>query len=242
MSKIAITAGWDDVPHLGEAEKQALLLSYPPHMRDARTRGVPRMGAGAIYPVPESEFVCTPLPLQPHWPRVGGLDVGWNVTAALWGALDRDTQQVYIYAEHYRGKAEVAIHASAIRARGSWVPMAIDPAARGRSQADGRALYDQYEAEGLNLLLADNALESGIYRVWSMLSEGRIKIFSTCSNLLAEMRIYRRDERGNIVKSANHACDALRYLSGALGDAVLEPHKEIGKRWCDWRPPRHFYG
>jgi Terminase RNaseH-like domain len=240
--KIAIMAGWDDVPHLDEDTKKTLLLGYPPHMRDARTKGIPRMGAGAIYPVSEDDYKISPIALQPHWPRVGGLDVGWNTTACLWAALDRDSQQVYIYAEHYRGKAEVAVHASAIAARGAWIPLAIDPASRGRSQHDGRSVIEQYEAHGLNIHIADNAREAGIFRVWTMLSEGRLKIFSTCANLLAEMRIYRRDERGNIVKSHDHAVDALRYLCGSLDEAITEPNVEAGKRWCDWSPPPIWAG
>lgn len=242
MAKIAIAAGWQDVPHLDEEAKKTLLASYPPHMRDARTRGIPRLGAGAIYPVPETDYVVSPIELPAHWPRVAALDVGWNITAALWAALDRESQSVYIYAEHYKGKAEIAIHASAIKAKGDWIPIAIDPAARGRSQNDGRQVLEQYEEHGLDIHLADNAREAGIFRVWTMLSEGRLKIFSSCPNLLAELRIYRRDEKGNIVKSNDHAVDALRYLCGSLDRAITEPAKQQGKRWCDWSPPAFFYG
>ncbi len=62
------------------------------------------------------------------------------------------------------------------------------------------------------LSAADNAVEAGIYKVWSRLSTGRIKVFKTCQNFFAEYRIYRRDEKGRIVKSNDHLMDAMRYL------------------------------
>jgi hypothetical protein len=36
-------------------------------------------------------------------------------------------------------------------------------------------------------------------------------VFRTCQNLISELRLYRRDERGKVVKERDHACDAERY-------------------------------
>src|SRR6201986_4312528 len=118
MTKTVITATWDDVPHLTAAQKADQLASYPPYQRDARSKGIPQLGSGAIYPVPESEIVVDPFELPLDLPRGYGLDVGWNRTAAVWGAHDRDTDAVYLWSEHYRGQAEPSVHAAAIRARG----------------------------------------------------------------------------------------------------------------------------
>ena len=68
-SRTVIQAGWDDVPHLDEGEKQALLANTPPFQRDARTKGLPQSGAGAIYYLPESELVEPPFEIPPTWPR-----------------------------------------------------------------------------------------------------------------------------------------------------------------------------
>lgn len=212
MSRQVVTATWDHAPHLGAKQKAELTASIPPHQRDARSKGVPALGAGAIYPVPESDILCTPFDIPEHWPRAYGLDVGWNRTAAIWGALDRESDVIYLYAEHYRGQAEPSIHADAIRARGAWIPGAIDPAARGRAQADGRALLSAYLDLGLQLTPADNAVEAGLHAVWQRLSSGRLKVFRSCQNWLGEYRLYRRDEAGRVVKQRDHLMDATRYL------------------------------
>src|SRR5690348_7287717 len=100
----------------------------PPHERDARAKGIPILGSGAIYPVNPDVYECEPIEIPPYWPRAYGMDVGWKRTAAIWGAWDRESDTVYAYSEHYMGQAEPSVHADAIKARGEWIPGAMDPA------------------------------------------------------------------------------------------------------------------
>ena len=205
MSRWVGTCTWDDVPHLSAEQKADLLRDLPPYQRDARSKGVPQLGSGAIYPVPESDIVCAPFDIPTFWPRAYALDVGWNRTAAIWGAL-------YLYSEHYRGQAEPAVHAEAIRARGAWMNGTIDPASRGRGQKDGQQLFQNYIDLGLTLVPAKNGVEAGIMEVLDRMSSGRLKVFGTLQSWLAEYRIYRRDDHGKIVKKNDHLMDATRYL------------------------------
>lgn len=220
--KAVVSATWDDVPHLSEQAKKDLWDSIPPFQRDARSKGLPQLGAGAIWPMPESAYVVDPFELPKHWPRAYGLDVGWNRTAAIFGATDREADTDYIYSEHYMGSEEPAVHASAIKARGN-IPGAIDPASRGRNQTDGRQLIQLYREQGLELTEAKNAVEAGLFEVWERFTTGRLKIFRSCQHLLSEIRLYRRDERGKVVKENDHACDALRYFETTARDIGRAP-------------------
>jgi hypothetical protein len=222
-SKHVTMMSWEDTPHLDAAAKAELVSSYPPHMRDARTKGIPQLGSGAIYPTPESEITVDPFPVPVYWPKAYGMDVGWNRTAAICCAIDREADIIYLVSEYYQGHAEPSIHAQAIRARaGDWMPGVVDPASRGRSQIDGAQLLVMYRELGLNLAPADNTVEAGLYEVWQRLSTGRLKVFKTLQNWLGEYRIYRRDEKGRVVKEGDHLMDATRYLimSGIAGAAV----------------------
>jgi hypothetical protein len=225
--RLIVTATWDDnAPHLDPAVKTALLASIPSFQIDARTRGVPQLGAGVIYPIPESELLIDAFPIPKHWPIGYGLDVGWNFTAACWHTFDPDedplARTVYLIDCYKRSEADPTIHAAAIRARGTWIPGRIDPAARGRSQADGIKLLHTYRKEiyghddlsvGVQMLgLANNGVETGIYDVWMLMNQGRYKVFKRrCADWVAEWRLYRRDERGQIIKKNDHAMDAERY-------------------------------
>jgi phage terminase large subunit-like protein len=210
--KYVIMASWDDVPHLSKEAKEELLASIPPYQRDARSRGIPQLGAGVVYPIPESEYLVDPFTIPNNWRRAYGMDVGWNRTAAIWAAEDPNTGVWYLYSEHYKGEAEPSIHAQAIHSRGKWIIGAIDTAARGRNQTDGENLQQMYQDLGLQLVGADKSVETGLYTCWQLLSEGRIKVFKTLGNFMNEIRIYRRDEKGKIVKTNDHLMDAFRYL------------------------------
>jgi hypothetical protein len=209
-----IMAGWDDVPHLGEKEKKEILDSTPDFLKESRSKGIPGLGAGAVYPIPEEEIVITPMPLRPEWRRFYGMDVGWNATAVVFCAHDRDRDIIYLYDAYKRGQGEPIVHASAIKKRypaGIPITGLIDPASRGRAQADGKQLIKLYRSEGLKLIAADNSRESGLDEVRDRLVTGRLKIFRGLGDVLDEYRIYRRDDKGRIVKEADHYMDALRY-------------------------------
>jgi phage terminase large subunit-like protein len=222
-----IQAGWDDVPHIDEEEKRALIATSPPYQLEARTKGTPSLGVGAIYPIAESEITCDLFPIPDTWPRSFGLDVGWNKTACVWGAKDPASGVIYLYSEHYQGQGEPASHAEAIKGRGKWIPGVIDPACLGSNQIDGRTLMQMYCQLGLDLQPAINAVEAGIQDVWELLVGGRLKIFKTLTNWLQEFRGYHRDDKGNgkIVKREDHLMDATRYLVKSGRDRMTGPPK-----------------
>lgn len=212
MSKFVVHCTWEEVPHLSEEQKADLLASIPPYQRDARSKGIPQLGSGAIYPLPESDIVVPDFELPEHYVRAYGMDVGWRHNAGVWGARDLETGVTYLYSCHKRGQAEPAVVAQGIRARGEWIPGVIDPSARGRSKKDGHRLIEQYRDLGLYLQIADSSVEAGIVKTWQLLSAGQIKVFKSLLPWFEEFRLYRRDDKGAIVKENDHLMDATRYL------------------------------
>ncbi len=225
LSKYVVRATWDDAPHLDEEAKKILLDSIPPFQRDARTKGVPQLGSGAIFPVPETEIVVPPFEIPKHWPRGYGFDVGRN-TAAVWIAHDRESQTLYAYADWYQVEGQPSAHSTSIQGRGKWIRGAIDTAARGRSQSDGQNLFQIYKDLGLHIQNADKAVESGLLEMLELFTQGRLKVFSTCTGLLEELRLYRRDEKGQIVKKNDHRMDAFRYAVFTR-DKILKTEAEV---------------
>lgn len=228
MSKYVVRATWDDAPHLDEETKKILLDSIPPYQRDARTKGIPQLGSGAIFPVSETDYVVEPFEIPKHWTKGYGFDVGRN-TAAVWLCHDRDSNVLYAYSEYFQVEGQPSTHTSSINSRGKWIKGAIDTAARGRSQSDGENLFDIYTNQGLAIVNADKAVESGLLEMLELFTQGRLKIFSTCTKLIQELRLYRRDEKGNIVKKNDHLCDAFRY-GVFTRDKILQTEAEYNAR------------
>lgn len=211
MSRFLIQLDWDDAPHLSEEAKKELLASIPEYQRDARSKGIPQLGSGAIYPIPQADIEIADFIIPEHWEQWYGMDVGWNCTSAAFFAKNPETDERFLTSIYKMGKEKPVVHASAIKARGAWLKGAIDPASRGRNQEDGRVLLQSYLDEGLKLTCANNAVESGIYKVWQLLATGQLKVFKSCVAWFEEFRIYRRDEKGKVVKEKDHAMDATRY-------------------------------
>lgn len=226
-SKAVILAGWDDAPWLDEDTKIRLLAMRPPHLRQASSTGIPGTAGGNIYPIPLDDILIDDFPIPKHYKFINGMDVGWNNTAASFGAVDPDTDTIYIYAEYLRGQVEPPIHAQAIKTKSIWseCPIAIDPASKGKGQADGKQLLKLYRDHGLRVNVADNAVESGIYNVWEALSTGKLKIFKTCKQFQREYVTYHRDEKGRIVKDNDHILDSVRYLCSTVHLARQQPIK-----------------
>lgn len=239
MSKYVVMCGWDEVPHLSSEQKRDMLASIPPFQRDARSKGIPQLGAGAIYPVPETEIVVDDFVIPSDWPRAYGIDVGWNFTA--WAKWTRNPASGIFYLYEARKVSNMRpsevvrlLEASDGRIRG-----AIDPAARGRGQSDGEQLLQQYRDLGADVVTANNAVEAGIYEVWQRLVSGRVKLLKLAAReLLSEYRVYRRDEKGKVVKVNDHLMDAMRYgvmtfmVDGALmTQPVRQMTREEASMW-----------
>jgi phage terminase large subunit-like protein len=246
--RYACQIGWDQTPHLSEKEKKELIRGMSRHEVEARTLGHPSLGSGAIYEYSESSLVCEPLEHIPlFWQRFFALDVSWKATAALFFARDPDSGMVYVIDEYMGSQLEPFEHAVAIKLRADtghgrcWG--AIDPAARGRSQVDGRRLLDEFQQHGLKLRPALNQVEAGLYAVQCLIETKQLQIYSKCKGLLGELRLYQRDDRGKPKKVNDHFADCLRY--GVMTETVhmrVRPsnhrpkNKSSGYSWAGGNP------
>ena len=206
-SRYLVTANWNDVPHLTQKMKDELLESTPKHMRDARSKGIPTMGSGLIFPVDESAIECAPFAIPSHWAQINGLDFGWDhPMAAANLAWDRDADCVYVTKEYRKSETLNALNAVAVKAWGDWIPCAWPHDGLQHDKGSGEETAEQYRKHGLNMLPekatwpdGGNGVEAGIQDMLERMETGRWKVFSTCTMWLEERGMYHRKD-GKIVK------------------------------------------
>lgn len=244
MSKYVDMIGWDDAPHLcppniSPEELDELEADMQPHQRDARRKGKPSLGAGAIYPIAEELLFIDPIPIPDHWERAWSIDPGWRTTAALVGAYDPDAERYYLTEEYYGHEDLPVVHSHGIKAMLPWASLegAIDPSGDNvGNQKDGAKMKAEYEDLGLRLVKANNAVHAGLRHVLILKQTGRLKVFNTLTYYRTEHRLYRRDEKGKIAvdePKKDHLMDCERYLLNTSGLFRPKPIERAS------RPRRH---
>ena len=154
--------------------------------------------------------------------HIGAIDpANTGTTAALFAVVDTDGV-LNITGEYYEQNKRVSEISSAIKSQSQrWY---IDPAVKGMiTHKEGKdySLYDEFCDNGITSLFAEHNVDGGINRVAEYFKADKIRIFSTCKNLIYELERYHwseeRETVGGILKpkpfkSLDHACDCLRYL------------------------------
>jgi phage terminase large subunit-like protein len=238
-----------DAEHFTLEERLRVIESYPEHERAARADGVPFMGSGQVYPVAESAIRVEPFEIPKHWARIAGIDFGWeHPTALCWLAHDRENDCVYITDVYSVSKTIPAIHASAIRRHGEWIPIAWPRDGLSSEKGTGRSVASLYQDEGVNMLGVHAAfedggvsLEAGVMEVLERMRTGRLKVFSTATSWFSEFRAYHRKE-GLIVPLYNDVLDAMRYAVMMLRFAEVKPeHRPRENRRFNQAPSSLVY-
>lgn len=239
--RVVTTMTIDDAEHYTPEERARIIASYPPHEREARTKGIPSLGSGLIFPVVEDEIIVEPVTIPAIWPQIGGMDFGYDHPfGAARLAWDRDNDVVYVTANYRKREATPVIHAAAIKPWGDWIPWAWPHDGLQHDKGSGDQLARLYGDQGLNMLPeraewedGGNGVEAGIAEMLDRMLTGRWKVFSTCTEWLEERRLYHRKD-GKIVKERDDVLSASRYALMMLRYAETAPKKYVSTRKMNW--------
>jgi phage terminase large subunit-like protein len=208
----------EDAEHYTPEQRASIIATYQPFERDARTKGIPQLGSGRVFPIDEDEISCEAFPIPNHWPQLGGLDFGWDhPSAGVRCAWDRDADTLYVIATH-RAKAQTpALFAPSVLPWGHWLPWAWPHDGLQHDKGSGEQLAAQYKAQGLAMLPTralfedgTNGLEAGIMEMLERMQTGRLQVFSHLRDWFEEFNLYHRKD-GLIVKAHDDLLAATRY-------------------------------
>lgn len=225
----------DDAEHYSPEKRAQIIASYPEHERAARTRGVPTMGSGLIFPVDEEIIKCDPIEIPAHWKRIGAMDFGWDHPfAAVDLAWDPDTDTIYVCKAHRISQQTPVFHAAALKSWNGpgeqWLPWAWPRDGRRETlEGAGIALATQYSGQGLKMLdqhaqFEDGSVsvEAGLMEMLDRMNTGRLKVFRHLNDWFEEFRLYHR-KKGLVVKERDDLMAATRYGIMMLREAKTKP-------------------
>ena len=210
---------WDDAPHLDSDTKEQLLAAIPEYQRDMRSRGIPVLGEGMVFPIAEEAIRCDPFEIPPHYKKLAAIDFGiTHPTCVAWTAYNPDNDTIYVY-DVYKKDGEVpAVHASAIKGRGKTIPMIYPHDGDSTEKGSGRTLAEMYMENGVLMIGkftnpdGTNYVEPGLMELLERMRTGRLKVFGNLNLWFEEFRRYHR-KKGKIHKEFDDLMDATRYAA-----------------------------
>ena len=220
----------DDAGHYSAEDRARIIAAYPPHEREARTKGIPSLGSGRIFPIEEAAISIDPIPISKHWPQIGGMDFGYDHPfGAVRMAWDRDNDCIYVTAVYREREATPIIHAAALKSWGEWLPWVWPHDGLQHDKGSGDQLALLYKGQGLKMWPeratfedATNGVEAGIADMLQRMQTGRWKVFSNCREWFEEFRLYHRKD-GKIVKERDDVLCASRYALMMKRVAITKP-------------------
>lgn len=238
-----VGATWEDSPHLNREERERLACSYSDHQLDARTKGVPMLGEGAIFTVPEEEIVIPKFDIPYHYALIKGIDFGIDHPAAVAElAWNRDRDIIYLTNCWKKQGIDSSTHVEMINKNNPWVPVAWPHDGTNKEKSSGVRLKDHYKKARMLSLSAryrnDKAgsqpVEPIIMEMQDRISDGRFKVFSHCYGFLQEYRNYHRKNglpvktNDDILKAVFYAVMMRRYAATSMTDqAPYQPPRPL---------------
>jgi len=232
---IVVNMTIDDAEHIPAEEREKIIARYPAHEREARTKGVPAMGSGRIFPVTEATISVPRFKVPDHWYRIGGLDFGWNhPSAGIELCVDRDHDRYFVTRAFRQREATPIMFAAALRSWDTfaWLPWAWPHDGLQHDKGSGAQLAELYKAQGLNMLAeratftdGTNGVEAGVQDILDLMLSGRFFVCDDLSEWFEEFRFYHRAD-GKIVKMNDDLMSATRYAFMMQRFAETSPREQ----------------
>jgi len=212
---------WDDAPHLSEEVKEQLLGAIPEYQRDMRSKGIPILGSGVIFPVSDEDIKVEPFECPDHFFVLDGMDFGWDHPQAhiqLW--LDMDEGITYLVHAWRKSERDAGQAWTAVKAWAKDVPSAWPHDGLQHEKGGGEQLRNDYKTAGFDMIETHAthveggiSVESGLWQMLQDMRDGKFKVFSTCREFFEEKLLYHRDDRGRVVKEKDDVICAARYAN-----------------------------
>ena len=210
----------EDALHIDPDERQKIIAAFPAHEREARSKGIPTLGSGRIFPIDEEllKYDAGKQLFPDHFVQIGGIDFGWDhPNAAVKLIWDRDADIVYIDKAHKQREVTPVIFAAAIKPWGQELLWMWPHDGFQHDKGSGKALKQQYQEQGLNMHHEQvkfedggNGVEAGLMEMLDRMQTGRLKVASHLIDWFDEFRLYHRKD-GKVVKEYDDLLSATRY-------------------------------
>ena len=198
-----------------------------------------------------SVHVIEPFVIPEHWKKYRAIDYGLDCLACVWVAVD-ELNNYYVYREYGEPDKIISDGAKDIieLSNGEYIQYTVAPSdIWARSQETAKSKADIFRENGLPLIKGNNNRETGWLALKDLLKvhnvdegkrESRLKIFSSCVQLIEYLPSLQRDAKKPTdcmtePHNITHLPDALRYFAVqyVYPSAPAKPEKTDIDRYKD---------
>jgi phage terminase large subunit-like protein len=236
-----VRVAWDDLPEYDpwgepfflQKDRDQLLRDYMPHERDARTRGIPVMGMGAVFPLLDWPLYDSPdydFDTMPWLERVISLDLGLINDKTVISFMLRDPREEIIWLHRQiivggRTEALPEMYLPFLMAPNCFgTPIALPPDAGrpGVYTLTSESVREVFENSGLNVIRnpifnppdaqgkTTNNKAFGINLMRQLMEQRKFMVNRSCIEFISECGSYFVDERGKY-SDPDDTIDSARY-------------------------------
>ena len=225
-----ITSTWDDCPHLTPEKRRIILSNIPAHERNMRSKGIPMIGEGLVYPIPDEMIACDMFEIPDYFKRICGMDFGsWNhPTATADLAWDEENDIIYVIDVYKEQERKPALHAATrLGGKKRYIPIAWPhDGQRTGDRKTGISIAQEYKdiykinmmytwatnppADGQKDGEGGNSVNAGLLSIYNRMEEGRFKVFSHLTKWFKEKSTYHTKD-GKVVRFEEDIMSATRY-------------------------------
>lgn len=229
------TATWWDCPHLSEEQINQLLASCPEYQREMRSKGIPVIGTGAIFPFKDEDVMCEDFIPHDYWHVIAGLDFSGVVddSVVAYTAYDPSSDCYYLYHidvfDEIEDKNPETMAKSILGGPTPHIP-AVSPHDGGVNSINPSSKAKIMKGLGVNILSKqfhngtalslqtkdanNNDREPGLEFMRQLVREGRFKVCRSCHQFFKEKAgLFYAPKNGGGIKTVgkDDVIDATRY-------------------------------
>lgn len=188
-----------------------------------------------MFTTPEDQIaVDSAMRIADTWPRVSAIVISKGTVSTVWGAYHPSNDVLYVYDCLVRPRTNMAVHASAIAARRTWIPLVLDMFDDDRSQTEGSQLVGAFGQLGIEAFHIETDMEAACMEMQQRFDESRLRVMEHLTDWFGQYRRLARDEKGQIDDAAAGILRATGLLLRGVSVAVTEARAASDARGGDY--------
>lgn len=165
---------------------------------DALSGAFSKLIGDTVFDAREDYISVEPMPVMAIWPRVAAIHIDRKTVTTVWACHNPVTDVAFVYDTITVPRADMAIHANAIKKRGKWIPVMFNLKSKERDRDESVRLAQSLADLDVELLTVELDDEVAMSVIAERISVSSLRVFASQSDWFSAYRRLHRDDKDEI--------------------------------------------